>query len=55
MPVGEQGFTCEPPSEVVRVELSDAARDELEQRGRLKVIARIGEQEERLTIRPDEP
>jgi RTX calcium-binding nonapeptide repeat (4 copies) len=53
---GEAEFDCTPPSEVVEVELEDGARERLEDRGRLAVIARVAaegyaEHEDRLTIR----
>ena len=53
---GEADFDCTPPSEVVEVELEDAARERLEDRGRLVVIVRVAadgfdEYEDRLTIR----
>jgi hypothetical protein len=38
---GREPFTCEPPSEVVEIELTDAARDRLEDRGRLAAIVRV--------------
>ena len=54
---GEAEFDCTPPSEVAEVELEDAARERLEDRGRLAVIARVTAEgysaahEDRLTIR----
>ena len=57
---GRAEFTCEPPSEVVEVELSDAARSRLEDRGTLAVTVRIAAddssraQDSRLTIRSDQ-
>jgi hypothetical protein len=54
---GRTQFTCEPPSDVVEVELTDAAVGRLEDRGRLAVTVRIAadgysaEHEERVTIR----
>jgi hypothetical protein len=53
---GEAEFDCTPPSEVAEVELEDAARERLEDRGRLAVIVRVAaegydEREDRLTIR----
>ncbi len=54
---GEAEFDCTPPSEVAEVELEDAARGRLEDRGRLAVIARVTAEgysaphEDRLTIR----
>ncbi len=38
---GRETFTCEPPSEVVEVELAGAARTRLEDCGRLAVTVRI--------------
>ena len=56
---GEAEFECTPPSEVVEVELEDAARERLENRGRLAVIVRVAaegyaaEHQDRLTIRSE--